>query len=66
MLRGQRVPTVKYEVYIQFYLFTGMSRFTVQLAIVYGVNLFIMPGMQLVVYTESLLSNQSFTVFRHD
>ena len=35
-------------------LFIGMSRFTVQSLIVYGVNLFTMPGMQHVVYTKSL------------
>ena len=40
-------------VYIFIYLFIGLSGFTVQSTIVYGVNLFTMPGMQRVVYAKS-------------
>ena len=35
------------------YLFIGLSGFTIQSTIVYGVNLFTMPGMQRVVYAKS-------------
>ena len=55
------MPTVEYAVCIYIYLyvylfihlFIGMSGFTVQSTIVYGVNLFTMPGMQRVVYAKS-------------
>ena len=47
ILRGQRVPIVEYLLCIFIYLFIGLSRFTVQSTIVYGVNLFTMPGMLL-------------------
>ena len=47
------MPTVEYALYIFIYLFIGMSGFTVQSTIVYGVNLFTMPGMQRVVYAKS-------------
>ena len=40
-------------IYIFIYLFIGLSGFTVQSTIVYGVNLFTMPGMQRVVYAKS-------------
>ena len=61
ILRGRRVPTVEYAlciyiylfIYIFSYLFIGLSGFTVQSTIVYGVNLFTMPGMQRVVYAKS-------------
>ena len=53
ILRGQRVPTVEYAlcmyiysfIYLFIYLFIGLSGSTVQSTIVYGVNLFTMPGM---------------------
>ena len=51
------MPTFKYAVciyiYLFIYLFIGLSVSTVQLTIVYGVNLFTMPGMQRVVYAKS-------------
>ena len=55
------MPTVKYAlciymyiyIYIYIYLFIGLSGSTVQSTIVYGVNLFTMPGMQRVVYEKS-------------
>ena len=61
ILRGRRVPTVKYAVciytfifiYLFIHLFIGLSRSTVQSTIVYRVNLFTMPGMQCVVYAKS-------------
>ena len=44
ILRGRRVPTAEYSVcvciYIYIYLCIGLSGFTVQSTIVYGVNLF--------------------------
>ena len=43
------MPTVEYSLCI----FIGLLGFTVQSTIVYGVNLFIMPGMQRVVYAKS-------------
>ena len=54
ILRGQRVPTVESAlcIHLFIYLFIGLSGFTVQSTIVYGVNLFTMPGMQHVVYTK--------------
>ena len=39
-------------IYLFIYLFIGLSGFTVQSTIVYGVNLFTMPGMQCVVYAK--------------
>ena len=47
------MPTVEYSLCIFIYLFIGLSRFTVQSTIVYGVNLFTMPGTQRVVYAKS-------------
>ena len=41
-------------IYLFIYLFIGLSGSTVQSTIVYGVNLFTMPGMQHVVYAKSL------------
>ena len=59
------MPTVEYAVCIMYiylfiyiflymfiYIFIGLSGSTVQSTIVYGVNLFTMPGMQCVVYTK--------------
>ena len=40
-------------IYLFIYLFIGLSGSTVQSTIVYGVNLFNMPGMQRVVYVKS-------------
>ena len=40
-------------IYFFIYLYIGLSRSTVQSTIVYGVNLFTMPGMQRVVYAKS-------------
>ena len=42
-----------YFIYLFIYLFIGLSRSMVQSTIVYRVDLFTMPGMQLVVYTKS-------------
>ena len=39
--------------YIYLLFIYSLSGFTVQSTIVYGVNLFIMPGMQRVVYAKS-------------
>ena len=79
ILRGQRVPTVEYSlciymyiyIYIYIYLFIGLSGFMVHSMIVYGVNLFTMPGMLLNAtcclreVVESLCCNQLlFTVNR--
>ena len=52
------MPTVEYAVCITaIHLFIGMSGFTVQSAIVYGVNLFAMPGMlEYIQIVESLFS----------
>ena len=51
------MPTVEYAlciyIYLFIYLFIGLSGFTVQSMIVYGVNLFTMPGVQRVVYAKS-------------
>ena len=51
------MPTVEYAlciyIYIFIYLFIGLSGSMVQSTIVYGVNLFTMPGMQRVVYAKS-------------
>ena len=47
------MSTVEYLVYIFIYLFISLSRSTVQSTIVYGFNLFTMPGMQRVVYAKS-------------
>ena len=48
ILRGQRAPTAKHAVYILYIYSLG---FMVQSAIVYRVNLFIMPGLECAVYT---------------
>ena len=60
-------------IYLFIYLFIGMSGFTVQSAIVFGVNLFTMPGIQHVVYTiefkvvKNPCYNQLlFTAYHHD
>ena len=73
ILRGQRVPTVEYLLCIYIYLFIGLSGFMVQSTIVYGVNLFTMPGMLLNATcclrkgVESLCCNQLlFTVYCHE
>ena len=77
ILRGQRVPTVEYLVcifiYLFIYLFIGLSGFTVQSMIVYGVNLFTMPGMLLNAtcclreIVKSVCCNQLlFTVYYHE
>ena len=42
------------HIYLYIYLFIGLSGSKVQLTIVYGVNLFVMAGMQSVVYVKSL------------
>ena len=49
------MPTAEYALCIDIfvYLFIGLSRSTVQTTIVYGVNLFTMPGIQPVVYAKS-------------
>ena len=39
-------------IYLFINLFIGLSGFTVQSIIVYGVNLFTMPGMQHIVYAK--------------
>ena len=45
-------------IYVFIYLFIGFSGCTVvQSVIVYGVNLFTMPGMQRVVYTKSSIKS---------
>ena len=40
-------------IYLFIYLFIGLSGSTVKSTIIYGVNLFTMPGMQRVVYAKS-------------
>ena len=49
------MPTVEHSVCRYIYLFIGLSGFTIQSTIVYGVNLFIMPGRQRVVYAVMTL-----------
>ena len=50
------MPTVEYVVCIYIFIYLFIYRFagsTVQSTIVYGVNLFTMPGMQRAVYAKS-------------
>ena len=49
----QHVIYLFFFVFLFIYLFIGLSGSTVQSTIVYGVNLFTMPGMQRVVYVKS-------------
>ena len=57
-------------VYIFIYLFIGLSGSMVQPMIVYGVNLFIMPGVQRVVYAKLSKSpcykQLLFTAYYHE
>ena len=40
-------------IYLFIYLYVGLSGSTVQSMVIYGVNLFTMPGMQHVIYVKS-------------
>ena len=57
------MPIVEYALCIYIYLLIGLSGFTVQSTIVYGVNLFTMPGMQRVYAKSSKVIAATIVVY---